>query len=354
MKRYVRGAILGEGAYGVVFQAVESTTGATVALKKVKLEGVSEGVPASALREIAILKLLQHPNVVRLLDVHHTARHLYMVLEFVEQDLRCIMNAVTEQNPLDPRRAMSMVQQLLRGLDYCHGHGVIHRDLKPENILIGAHGDVKIADFGLARAFTMPTKVYTHEVLTLWYRAPEVLLGASCYSLGVDVWSAGCIFAELFCGHPLWVSGSAVPFPCVPVLLLRHVTLAGNLLRCLCRASRNSLRIRRSPCCSRCSGSLARRPCTCGPAWSCYPTTLPCFQSGPRKNLSRKPARSKVPLAQTCSRCVCSCSSFPFFLFSSLSSPLVVCMCPRACTADAHVRSSSPHLGQGGSPAPLL
>lgn len=208
VKQYVRGAVLGAGTYGVVFRAVDSTTGATVALKKIKLEDKEDGLPGSALREIAVLKLLEHPNIVRLLDVHHSANHLYLVLEFVEQDLRRFMNAVTEQNPLDPRRAMSIVQQLLRGMDYCHGHGVIHRDLKPENILIGPQDDVKIGDFGLARAFTMPTKVYTPGILTLWYRAPEVLLGAPCYSLGVDVWSAGCTFAELFCGHPLWVSGT--------------------------------------------------------------------------------------------------------------------------------------------------
>jgi serine/threonine protein kinase len=93
----------------------------------------------------------------------------------------------------------SYVRQMLEGVKFCHSHRVLHRDLKPQNLLIDAKGHMKLADFGLARAFAVPVRTYTHEVVTLWYRAPEILLGARFYSCGVDVWSVGCIFAELVC-----------------------------------------------------------------------------------------------------------------------------------------------------------
>jgi len=103
-----------------------------------------------------------------------------------------------------------MLYQILRGVDYCHSKRIIHRDLKPQNLLVNKNGDIKICDFGLARAFTIPIKTLTHEVETLWYRAPEILLGQKAYSLGVDMWAIGCIFSELITKRPLFMGDSEI------------------------------------------------------------------------------------------------------------------------------------------------
>ncbi|CAJ1348526.1 unnamed protein product [Effrenium voratum] len=105
---------------------------------------------------------------------------------------------------LDPATTKSFLYQLLRGIAYCHAHRVLHRDLKPQNLLINREGSLKLADFGLARAFGIPVRSYTHEVVTLWYRAPDVLMGSRKYSTPVDIWSVGCIFAEMVNGRPLF------------------------------------------------------------------------------------------------------------------------------------------------------
>jgi serine/threonine protein kinase len=209
LARYQRTATLGEGTYGVVFKARDSQTGDIIALKKIKLELEDEGVPSTALREISVLKTLKHDNIVRLLDVEHGENRLYLAFEFVDQDLKKHLD-MTRKKPVDHNLVASYVRQLLLGIDYCHSHGVIHRDLKPGNILIDSKGNLKIADFGLARAFAVPIKAYTHEVITLWYRGPEILLGSKQYSLGVDIWSVGCIFAEMIRRRPLWAGDSEI------------------------------------------------------------------------------------------------------------------------------------------------
>lgn len=207
--KYKRTETLGEGTYGVVFKAKNMETGAIVALKKIKLELEDEGVPSTALREISVLKTLVHPNIVKLLDVEHGENRLYLAFEFVEQDLKKFMDK-HRKKVFKPAFVQKIAYQLLSGLDHCHSHGVIHRDLKPGNILIDDKGTVKIADFGLARAFAIPIKAYTHEVITLWYRAPEILMGDKYYSLGVDIWSIGCIFTELARRRPLWPGDSEI------------------------------------------------------------------------------------------------------------------------------------------------
>ena len=145
----------------------------------------------------------------RLLDVEHGENRLFLAFEYVEQDLKKFMDKHRKKQ-FKPKFVQNMIYQLINGIDYCHSHGVIHRDLKPGNILIGNQGQLKIADFGLARAFAIPIKSYTHEVITLWYRAPEILMGDKFYSLGVDMWSIGCIFSELARRRPLWPGDSEI------------------------------------------------------------------------------------------------------------------------------------------------
>uniref|UniRef100_A0AAR2KYX7 cyclin-dependent kinase n=1 Tax=Pygocentrus nattereri TaxID=42514 RepID=A0AAR2KYX7_PYGNA len=190
---------IGEGTYGVVYKAKNKITGETVALKKIRLDTETEGVPSTAIREISLLKELNHPNIVKLLDVIHTENKLYLVFEFLHQDLKKFMDSSVTGVTLP--LVKSYLFQLLQGLAFCHSHRVLHRDLKPQNLLINAQGEIKLADFGLARAFGVPVRTYTHEVVTLWYRAPEILLGCKYYSTAVDIWSLGCIFAEMVRDH---------------------------------------------------------------------------------------------------------------------------------------------------------
>ncbi|XP_036051276.1 cyclin-dependent kinase 3 isoform X2 [Onychomys torridus] len=200
---------IGEGTYGVVYKAKNKETGQLVALKKIRLDVETEGVPSTAIREISLLKELKHPNIVKLLDVIHREKKLYLVFEFLTQDLKKHMDS-TPTSGLPLHVVKSYLSQLLQGLNYCHCHRVIHRDLKPQNLLINEFGAIKLADFGLARAFGVPLRTYTHEVVTLWYRAPEILLGSKFYSTAVDVWSIGCIFAEMVTGKPLFPGDSEI------------------------------------------------------------------------------------------------------------------------------------------------
>jgi len=220
---------IGEGTYGVVYKARDKLTGQFVALKKIQLETESEGVPSTAIREIALLKELEHKNVVQLLDVVHADDKLYMVFEYLNMDLKKHMddhaandenrqrnrqgnngNGVPDSPGLPETLVRSYMQQLLSGIAYCHAHRVLHRDLKPQNLLIDNRGTIKLADFGLARAFSLPVRTYTHEVVTLWYRAPEILLGTKTYSTAVDVWSLGCIFAEMLNRRALFPGDSEI------------------------------------------------------------------------------------------------------------------------------------------------
>ena len=147
------------------------------------------------------LKELKHPNIVKLYDVVHTEKKLTLVFEFLDQDLKKYLDVC--DTGLDLPIMKSFLYQLLMGVAYCHHHRVLHRDLKPPNLLINREGQLKLADFGLARAFGIPVRSYTHEVVTLWYRAPDVLMGSRRYSTPVDIWSVGCIFAEMANGRPL-------------------------------------------------------------------------------------------------------------------------------------------------------
>jgi cyclin-dependent kinase len=206
MERYTKLEKVGEGTYGVVFKAKDRMTGEILALKKIRLEAEDEGIPSTAIREISLLKELQHQNIVRLYDVVHTDRKLTLVFEFLDQDLKKYLDM--NEKGLEPAVVKWFLYQLLKGVAYCHYHRVLHRDLKPQNLLINREGELKLADFGLARAFGIPVRSYTHEVVTLWYRAPDVLMGSRRYSTPVDIWSIGCIFAEMANGRPLFAGVS--------------------------------------------------------------------------------------------------------------------------------------------------
>ncbi|KAJ7160020.1 kinase-like domain-containing protein [Mycena crocata] len=222
MDRYSKIEKIGEGTYGVVYKARDVSSGSIVALKKIRLEAEDEGVPSTAIREISLLKELNDEHIVRLLDIVHADQKLYLVFEYLDVDLKRYMeNGNRDHAPISPHVVKKFTHQLTAGLRFCHGHRILHRDLKPQNLLIAQapgerdeHGNseiLKLADFGLARAFGVPMRTYTHEVVTLWYRAPEVLLGARHYSTGLDMWSVGCIFAEMAMqGQPLFPGDSEI------------------------------------------------------------------------------------------------------------------------------------------------
>ncbi|KAF9562823.1 Cyclin-dependent kinase 3 [Mortierella alpina] len=193
-EKYQKMEKIGEGTYGVVYKATERETGRTVALKKIRLENEDEGVPSTAIREISLLKELQHNSIVQLLDIIQDDSKLYLVFEFLDVDLKKYMDSVyaTTGSGLPLHHVKRYLYQLLQGVEFCHSRRILHRDLKPQNLLINDKRHLKLADFGLARAFGIPLRTYTHEVITLWYRAPEILLGARHYSTAVDMWSVGC------------------------------------------------------------------------------------------------------------------------------------------------------------------
>jgi len=197
---------LGEGTYATVFKGKSRLTDALVALKEIRLEH-EEGAPCTAIREVSLLKDLKHANIVTLHDIVHTDKSLTLVFEYLEKDLKQYMDdcgAILAMN-----NVKLFLFQMLRGLAYCHARRVLHRDLKPQNLLINERGELKLADFGLARAKSVPTKTYSNEVVTLWYRPPDVLLGSTEYSTPIDMWGVGCIFYEMASGRPLF-PGSTV------------------------------------------------------------------------------------------------------------------------------------------------
>lgn len=195
LDRFLRLQKLGEGTYGVVYKCQNKESQEFVAVKKIRLENEDEGIPSTAIREISILKQLKHPNIVELKDLIHGEKKLHLIFEFLDYDLKKFLDQ--NNGPLHPQLVKSYLYQLLDGITYCHSKRILHRDLKPQNLLIDKDGRIKLADFGLARAFGIPIKTLTHEILTLWYRAPEILLGQKEYSTPVDIWSIGCIFYEM-------------------------------------------------------------------------------------------------------------------------------------------------------------
>ncbi|CAL5049792.1 unnamed protein product [Urochloa decumbens] len=195
---------VGQGTYSNVYKARERVTGRVVALKKVRLDtSESESVRFMA-REIRILRRLDHPNVIKLEGIATSRMHrsIYLVFDFMYSDLTKLI-ARPGQRLTEPQIKRYM-QQLLAGLQHCHERGILHRDIKGSNLLIDRHGVLKIGDFGLANYYgPARRRPLTSRVVTLWYRAPELLLGSTDYGAGIDLWSAGCLLAEMFFGKPL-------------------------------------------------------------------------------------------------------------------------------------------------------
>ncbi|KAK1326901.1 Cyclin-dependent kinase G-2 [Acorus calamus] len=195
---------INEGTYGVVYRARDKKTGEIVALKKVKMEKEREGFPLTSLREINILLSFHHPSIVDVKEVvvGSSLDSIFMVMEYMEHDLKALME--TMKQPFSQSEVKCLMLQLLEGAKYLHDNWVLHRDLKTSNLLLNNRGELKICDFGLSRQYGSPLKPYTHLVVTLWYRAPELLLGVKEYSTAIDMWSLGCIMAELLAKEPLF------------------------------------------------------------------------------------------------------------------------------------------------------
>lgn len=186
-----------------VYKGRNRQTGELVALKEIHLDS-EEGTPSTAIREISLMKELKHENIVTLHDVIHTENKLMLVFEYMDKDLKKYMDSRGDRGQLEQMTIKRFMRDLLRGTAFCHENRVLHRDLKPQNLLISTKGQLKLADFGLARAFGIPVNTFSNEVVTLWYRAPDVLLGSRTYNTSIDIWSAGCIMAEMYTGRPLF------------------------------------------------------------------------------------------------------------------------------------------------------
>lgn len=195
---------IGQGTYSNVYKARDNMSGKIVALKKVRFDNLEPESVKFMAREILILRRLDHPNVVKLegLVTSRMSCSLYLVFEYMEHDLAGL--AASPGIKFTEPQVKCYMQQLLSGLEHCHNRGVLHRDIKGSNLLLDNGGILKIADFGLASFFDPNHKQpMTSRVVTLWYRPPELLLGATDYAVGVDLWSAGCILAELLAGKPI-------------------------------------------------------------------------------------------------------------------------------------------------------
>lgn len=203
--------VLGAGTYGEVYKVRCRKTGRKFALKRMKVQDQDEGVPSTAIREVSILKELPHPNIIKLHDIFCSPNKVNLIFELADFDLKRFMSSkYVPSGTLSFDMLQDFTHQLCTGVEFCHRNRIIHRDLKPQNVLVnvdpnGTKHVLQIADFGLARTFTLPFPRLTHEVVTVWYRAPEILMGCELYCIGVDMWSIGCIFAELACGVPLFM-----------------------------------------------------------------------------------------------------------------------------------------------------
>ncbi|KAI2414080.1 hypothetical protein LOZ41_002980 [Ophidiomyces ophidiicola] len=214
-----------EGSYGWVSRAKDVTTGDIVAIKKLKMEKCYDGFPVTGLREIQTLQEARHQHIVRLREVvmgdkmdevsltfsfatYCKLRSVYLVMDFLEHDLKTLLDDMRE--PFLPSETKTLLLQIMSAAEFLHSHWIMHRDLKTSNLLMNNRGEIKLADFGMARYYGDPPPKLTQLVVTLWYRSPELLLGAKTYGPEIDMWSIGCIFGELLTKEPLFQGGNEV------------------------------------------------------------------------------------------------------------------------------------------------
>ncbi|CAM9556858.1 unnamed protein product, partial [Chrysoparadoxa australica] len=202
MNKYEVLGVVGEGAYGVVLRCRNKETSDVVAVKKFKESEDDDIVRKTTLREVKVLRMLRHPNIVSLKEAFRRKGKLYLVFEYVERNLL----EVLEDNPDG-----MYIFQLCQAIDFCHSHDVVHRDIKPENLLVNCKtNELKLCDFGFARVVNHAHQELTDYVATRWYRAPELLLGSTMYTRSVDIWAIGCIMGELVDGQPLFPGESEI------------------------------------------------------------------------------------------------------------------------------------------------
>ncbi|DBA72217.1 TPA: hypothetical protein ACH3X2_010612 [Trebouxia sp. C0005] len=195
---------VGEGTYGVVYKARNRKTGEIVALKKLRMDRERDGMPVTSVRELRVLQQCCHPNLVELKKVVTGSKldSVFLVFEYCAHDLGRLLDTMPRR--FHESEVKCLLKQLLEVMNYLHNHWIVHRDLKLSNLLLTNDGVLKLCDYGLARYFKAYEEAYTPKVVTLWYRAPEILLGLETYTEAIDMWSVGCIMAELLQHQPLF------------------------------------------------------------------------------------------------------------------------------------------------------
>lgn len=206
--RYEVGKVLGEGTFGIVLSAIQIDTKRLVAIKQFKPGKFKDGVNFTALREMKLQAEIRHVNVTELLDVYMVDHTVHLVFEYLPLNLEDVIKC--KEIVLSQSHVKSYLKMVLQGILECHNHWIVHRDLKPENLLCGPNGNIKIADFGLARIFGSPNRNMTALVCTIWYRPPELLFGAREYAQAVDMWGIGCILAELLLRVPIFAGNNEI------------------------------------------------------------------------------------------------------------------------------------------------
>ncbi|KAL3981452.1 Protein kinase domain family protein [Acanthocheilonema viteae] len=208
---YIGTARIGEGIHGTIYKAIDEERARNmVTIKKVKMNlTVENGVPSAVLREITLLKLLQHPNIVSLEDVIMGDDQLYLVFEFVSMNLKCYIGKIPDDKWMDKAEQKSYLYQILQGIYYCHQRNILHRNLKPQNLLVDEKGRLKLADFCFDETVNSLGRHHTQEVYIRFYKAPELLFGLINCTSAIDIWSIGCITAEMAVKQALFPPGDS-------------------------------------------------------------------------------------------------------------------------------------------------